>query len=781
MGLRMDVVPPARNRTVATVRTVGLVVGGVLAGALLAIVAIRYRMEAGTLRATLLPWWLFLCWGAGFLVAYALGLAYLLRTLRRHVAASEGLIDELTRANQNVQLAHRLGRTGTWSAAKGGPITWTGSASQLAGLDPAQSQISAEGFVDLIHPEDRERTIASFREALKSRGKLSTDFRFNSPDGIPRWLSVRGAVSEDQTRIAGTIVDVTRQMAAHEKLVDTEHQFRVLFEENPMPFCVYDAETLEILEVNRAVVEQFGYAREELLGMPIPAMAVPEQRQAVVEEVRAYAGKPHMEPRIWSAQGKDGSIRELRIHASAIRFRGRPSWLILAEDVTDQLAQQRELAYRATHDSVTGLLNGRALADRLQAQSDTPWRLAYVQLHGLQLIEDSLGQDMACRVMQRMAARFRAIAERYGEVGHIRSEECVLAVRRRGDWEDALALLQRELARPIAGDDSRQQLESWIGTADFPRDHPDAHEAIRLAGLAAHVARAEGRPIAAFEPEMTRQAGERLRMAARLHRALEHGEFELHFQEIRELRSGRIAGLEALLRWPQANGGYIDPNDFIGVAEDTGLIVPLGRWVLHEAARAQQRLQRAGFGELVVAINVSQAQFVKDDLVAAFEEVLQKFALPRGALHMEMTESILMSRPEQARAVLAALRARGVCVALDDFGTGFSSMAYLRQLPIDAIKLDRSFVHGVHRDERNAAICQALLTLAHRLELKVVAEGVEEQAEYEWLEAHDCDQAQGYCIARPAPLEAVLDTLAAQSPSHGSMMRTAWKDAGGRA
>jgi EAL domain-containing protein (putative c-di-GMP-specific phosphodiesterase class I) len=258
---------------------------------------------------------------------------------------------------------------------------------------------------------------------------------------------------------------------------------------------------------------------------------------------------------------------------------------------------------------------------------------------------------------------------------------------------------------------------------------------------------------------MTQQAGQRLRMAARLHRALEHGEFELHFQQIRDLRKGCTVGLEALIRWPQPEGGFIAPNDFIGVAEDTGLIVPLGRWVLQQAARVQQQLQRAGHRDLTIAINVSQAQFLKTDLVRDFDEVVREFDLPRGALHIEMTESILMTRPDQARQVLQQLQERGICISLDDFGTGFSSMAYLRQLPIDAMKIDRSFVRNVHLDERNAAICRALLVLGHSFGLTVVAEGVEEQEEYDWLKAHQCDQAQGYCIARPAPLEKVIADL----------------------
>lgn len=756
----MDDPRPAGSRTLATVKTVGWIAGALLAGALIAIVVVDRKVHlADTGSDSLVPWWMFVAWSLLFYALYWVGFRYLVQTLRRHDAASQRLIRDLTEANENLELAQTLGRTGTWTAIRDGPITWTGSAAQLIGLEPSKTRITPEAFIALIHPDDRKRALSAYLHALRTRGTLALDLRMQPPDGGLRWVSIRGAVAEDRSRIAGTIVDVTRQMHAHERLVATEHQFRILFDDNPMAFCVYDATTLEILEINKAVVQQFGYSREELIGVPISAMAIPEQRSAVAEEVEAYAGKPQMAPRIWSAQRKDGSIRELRIHATAIRFHGRDAWLILAEDVTEQLARQRELAYRATYDPVTGLLNGRAVADALQAQEDQPWRLAYIQLRGLELIEDSLGQAVGTRVMQRMARRLERLGYEYGEVGHLRPEEFVLAVRDPARWDQALRELREELSRSVSGAGSRQQLEAWIGTARFPDDHPDAMEAIHLAGLAAHLGRAEGHAMVAFEPSMSHKAGHRLRMAARMHRALDNCEFQLHFQQIRDLRNGRTTGLEALVRWPQPEGGFIPPADFIGVAEDTGLIVPLGRWVLQEAVRAYQSLVAAGHEGLSIAINVSQVQFLKTDLLRDFDEVFRAHALPRGALHVELTESILMTRPEQARALLAQLQERGVCISLDDFGTGFSSMAYLHHLPIDAMKIDRAFVRHVHVDRRNASICQALLQLGHGLSLTVVAEGVEEQAEYDWLRDHQCDKAQGYCIARPAPLEKILDSL----------------------
>src|SRR5690606_21917419 len=325
-----------------------------------------------------------------------------------------------------------------------------------------------------------------------------------------------------------------------------EHPFRVLFEQNPLPSWVYDSGTLAFLEVNDAAVRQYGWSREEFLAMTILDIRPEEFREDARRAAEGQIGDEELHARVWTHRRKDGSLLEVRIHSRAIRLHGRPGFLILAEDVTRELARQREIAYRASHDPVTGVLNARALAELLQAENGHPWRLAYIQLRGLELISDSLGPEVGTRVLQRMACRLELLGQAYGELGHMRPEEFVLAVRDPADWGRALDELRQALPQPVAGRDSRQQLESWIGIADFPGDHPDANQAIRHAALAAHMARSEGRPVLAFEPAMTRKAGERLRMAARLHRALERGEFELHFQRIEDLGERRASGLEAL-------------------------------------------------------------------------------------------------------------------------------------------------------------------------------------------------------------------------------------------
>lgn len=233
----------------------------------------------------------------------------------------------------------------------------------------------------------------------------------------------------------------------------------------------------------------------------------------------------------------------------------------------------------------------------------------------------------------------------------------------------------------------------------------------------------------------------------------------MHFQIIRHAADGEPASLEALIRWPQRKGGFVPPSQFIPLCEDSGLIVPLGRWVMRRAAECHRQLTAAGWGKLPIAVNVSPNQFMASDLVGDVAAIAAEFSLRKGALHIELTESVVMNRPEQALSTMHRLQKQGVCISIDDFGTGFSSMSYLRHLPLDALKIDRSFVTDVDHDTRNASICRALLSLGHSLGLEVIAEGVERIGQYEWLKEHGCDQAQGYLFGMPMPLDKVVETL----------------------
>lgn len=721
------------------------------------------HVNVGLPRTSVLaPWWRLVIAGTVLYALYLVGLAYLVRVVKRNARDNAAMLKRLTETAEGLRRAQELGRTGTWSADRSGTIRWSDQVAELVGLRGDRHDATIEDFYASVHPDDRERVSADFAQAWRNGEPYSLDYRILGDDGVVRWISARGAAvigPHGTEQMSGTVMDITARMEAQQALADTERQFRLLFQRNPLPFWVFDVETLRFLEVNEAAIAQYGYTREEFLAMTIFDIRPEEHRHKVMEDLDRHAGAHHDEARMWVHRRKDGRLLEARVYATDIELRGRPARLVLAEDVTDRMAQQRELAYRASHDMTSGLPNADALAQRIDAMAPGPCRVASIQLRGLELIEDSLGREAGHDTLRAMATRVARLGERFGAAGHVRGDEFALVVCPAQAWDQALQNLQRELARPIPGEDTLHRLESWIGVADLRAGEHQAAQAIGNAGLAAHVARTEHRPVVVFEPGMARHASDRLRLAGRIHRAIDADEFELHFQILWDVGRSRPAGLETLIRWPQSDGGYLPPSQFIGICEDTGLIVPLGRWAMREAAAAQRLLGRAGFGDLPVAVNVSLIQFIDGDIAHDIERTLADYELPRGALHIELTESVLMTRPEQALDTLRRLQDAGVCISLDDFGTGFSSMSYLKQLPLDAIKLDRSFVRDVDRDERSASICDALLTLGHGLGLKVVGEGVETQAQFEWLAAHGCDQVQGFGIHRPAPLAQAIEQL----------------------
>ncbi len=697
------------------------------------------HVDVGISRAVVLaPWWRLVTAGLALYALYGFGLFYLVRVLRRNSREQATLVHRLTETAEFLRLAQELGRTGTWGAQKDGVLTWSDPVADLMGLDAGRTSATASEFYELMHPDDRERVAAQFADAWRSGKPFSIDYRIVAADGGVRWISARGAsvAGEDgPARMTGTVLDITRRMEAQQRLEETERQFRLLFERNPLPFWVFDVQTLRFVEVNEAALRQYGYTREEFLAMGILDIRPQEHRELVIDDLERHRQVSVDDVRVWVHRRKDGRLLEVRVHATDIELRGRAARLVLAEDVTERMVQQRELAYRASHDMTSGLLNADALAEKIQSLQPGDCRIACVQLRGLELIEDSLGREAGHETLRAMATRIARLGERFGSAGHVRGDEFALVVCPTDAWDQALDELLKELARPIPGKDTLHRLESWIGVADLRGGETTAAQAIGNAGLAAHVARTEHRPIAFFEKGMARHASDRLKLAGRIHRAIDAGEFELHFQILWDIARSRPAGMETLIRWPQHGGGFVPPSQFIGLCEDTGLIVPLGRWALREAAAAQRLLARAGFPDQPVAVNVSLIQFLDGGLAEDIESVIEEFALPRGMLHIELTESVLMTRPEQALDTLRRLQDRGVCISLDDFGTGFSSMSYLKQLPLDAIKIDQSFVRDVHRDERNASICEALLALGHGLGLKVIGEGVESQEQYAWFAA----------------------------------------------
>jgi len=547
------------------------------------------------------------------------------------------------------------------------------------------------------------------------------------------------------------------------QLAEVERQYHFVFERSPLSSWIFDRETLAFLEVNRSAVSAYGYTREEFLGMRIVDIRPPEDVAPLLDDLQSQAADGVSGP--WRHRRRDGSIIHVMVHGSDIRFAGRPARLALVEDITERLRLEKLAEFRARHDELTGLPNRAAFTDALALHLQRVLvrqgrcAVAVLDFNQFQLINDNLGHAVGDAVLRVVGQRLQRLAPGAGHAARLGGDEFALCLE--ADDPAALQGVLDALSAPITSMGTVSYLTPNIGVADFP-DHADtAQSLVMRASLAMHEAkRRPGGGILHFQPGFERASADRQQMIGRLHQAIQLEQFELHYQPQCRLGDARAVGVEVLLRWNDPQRGMVYPDAFIGLCESSGLIVPLGRWVLQETCRRRQQLIDAGWPALTMAVNVSSLQFGAGDFVADVEALVREFALPPGALELELTESVVMDNPEQTIERMQALRRLGMRLSIDDFGTGYSSMAYLRRLPVDKLKIDRSFVTDVERDPHNAAICEAILALARSFSMTVIAEGVETEDESRWLLLHGCSEAQGYLQSRPIAFDSLLTWLA---------------------
>jgi len=418
-----------------------------------------------------------------------------------------------------------------------------------------------------------------------------------------------------------------------------------------------------------------------------------------------------------------------------------------------QGTRERSL-HQASHDSATGLPNREAftrqLAQALQGEASCG-ALLLVGLEGLGRINDVLGYQMGDTVLQQLVQRLRAWAPAGSRLGRMGDDEFAVLLPPGEDACGAAAEVRGACCLPVALQDSDVALDASVGIAIHPQDGVDAGTLLLHAGAALqHARRQGGRRVCCHTDTIAALGQHRLALEAALRRACEQGEFELHYQPKVELRSGRVVGAEALLRWQRPGHGLVPPGEFIPLLEENGLIVPVGAWIIEEACLLAARWANLAPG-LNIAVNVASRQFADENFQQVVEQAMARHGIQPGMLGLEVTESALMDDTARTASVLAALRQVGVKVAIDDFGTGHSSLSYLKHFPVDTLKVDKSFIDGIASDPGDAALVDSILGMASSLGLQVVAEGVETEAQLACLARRHCDQIQGYFFSRPLP------------------------------
>jgi len=435
---------------------------------------------------------------------------------------------------------------------------------------------------------------------------------------------------------------------------------------------------------------------------------------------------------------------------------------------------QEQLEYHANYDALTGLPNRNLLHDRLK-QSVFAQRtvraiaVAFLDIDHFKFVNDSLGHNIGDKLLKQVAERLTQIVRDGDTVARLGGDEFILILNDQGGQEVLYRAMQRisnKVAEPMKIDGHDLLVTCSAGISLYPQDGPDVDTLLKNADAAMYRAKDKGRNNFQFyTAEMNRQVNERLKMESALRRALERREFELFYQPRIRVECGTLVSCEALLRWQHPESGLLLPERFIALAEETGLIVPIGEWVLRSACAQARSWQKRGSQPIAVSVNLSLRQFRQETLASAIGDALRETGLDPRLLEMELTESLMMHDSDAAIRTLTQLREIGVDLSVDDFGTGYSSLSYLTRLPISALKIDQSFVQEVKGDDRpgEGIVAQAIISLARNLKLKVVGEGVETEAQFQFLKKHGCDEVQGYHFGRPMPapeFERFLDASA---------------------
>ena len=566
-----------------------------------------------------------------------------------------------------------------------------------------------------------------------------------------------------------TAGDAERKQQA--QLAENESQFRDIMEAAQVGIFVIQDGLFRY--VNAFLLDLFGYVREEVIDRLGPLDLIDAEQHAFVrEQMRArQSGVPGQRYEI-DARRKDGSMFPASILGSPSTYAGRPASVGTLLDLSVQKAAEQRIRELADFDPLTGLPNRRLLRDRVDQllavgeRDGTPVTLVFLDLDHFKRINDSLGHSVGDEVLIALANRLSGVVRRGDTLSRLGGDEFVLAMP---GISTAIAVevarrLIEECSAPFHVGGHDLTVTPSIGISLYPQDGKDFDSLLKHADVAMYKAKELGRNTFQFyAADMNKATLDRLLMESNLRRALDNGEFVLHYQPLVCLRSGRILGVEALIRWAHQDLGLIMPDRFIPVAEDTGLINPIGDWVLAEACRQAQAWQDAGVGPVLVAVNVSPVQFRQSGFVAAVAGALAASGLDASLLELELTERTVMHDAEVNLGMLSALHRMGVELSLDDFGTGYSSLAYLKRFPVGKLKIDRSFVRDLEVDADDQAIASTIVSMGRSLRLKVLAEGVENVAQLELLRNMACDMAQGYLFSRPVPAAEMLLMLQSQA------------------
>ena len=718
-----------------------------------------HAQGANDLSTSTDAWFLLIVLAVGFI-----GLVMLwLNDRRRFKRETDARVRLQGRQKQQLDLILATSGDAVWELDVKSGVLHREGIQRITGSSAPNDVPLAKWRAEMVHPDDMERLRSLVERHVNGETELfESEHRIRGADQEWCWVRARGRVTDrDASGKPSKLSGITRDIG---ELRRAERQTRVAYEvfrSMSEAVSVIDPEFL-FVAVNPAFSRITGYSDEEVIGQQANLLDSSQHSAEFYQRVRGVLARSgHWSGEMWQRR-KDGGEFLSWIELSEVTdtHQERTHFVAVVNDITQKKRAEQELRYLANYDTLTGLPNRSLLSERLSRaiirarRQESRVAVLFIDLDNFKDINDSLGHAAGDRLLKSAAARLQASVGPTDTVARLGGDEFTIIV----EDLDSVAAVER-LARDVLAafstalevdDRHTVSITPSIGISLYPDHAMVPTDLLKFADTAMYQAKAKGRnTFEIYDEAMDAESRRRATMLAALRRALAQNEFRLVFQPRLSLRTNRIVGVEALLRWRSVELGEIGPTQFIPLAEESGLILTIGEWVLREACLTLRQWQDDGLTDIACSVNVSALQLLRAPLAEQLKSILVESGVAPNRIELELTESMVMQNAEQALSVLHQLRQVGVRIAIDDFGTGYSSLVYLKRLPIDTLKIDKEFIGDLTDDPDDKAITATIITMAHSLALHVVAEGVETEAQLAYLRGQGCDEIQGYWLSPP--------------------------------
>ena len=672
---------------------------------------------------------------------------------------------------QKLNEAQRIAKIGSWSLdLKNNHLEWSDEIFRLFEINRKLFKASYEAFIEAIHPDDRELVNNAYQDSLKNRQPYEITHRLKFPDGRIKYVheACETLFAKDGTPLLsqGTVQDITEKKKAEEKIA----LFANVFKHSSEAILISDSRN-RIIAVNPALEKLTGYSEDELLGQNPRILTCSKTPKETLRNMLETLNKTNHWQGELIDRRKDGQLYYKWLSISVIKNKlGEiQNYIATFTDISERKEAEEKITYLAHHDALTGLINRMSFEERLEQSIFTARRekqylaVLFIDMDKFKDINDSKGHDVGDALLVEVSRRLKKSVRESDIVARLGGDEFVVALTALDDKMLSLPIatyIVHHLGQPYKLSEHIIHTSPSVGISIFPDNGDTVTSLLKHADTAMYHAKEKGRNnLQFFDEKMNEAISERIKLESELREAIKKEQFVLHYQPKIEANTSKPIGFEVLVRWQHPERGLIYPDTFIPAAEKLKLINPLGDWILKESCQQLSEWQTNGLKNIKLAVNLSLQQLQEDNFVEKINELIKTHHIKPESLELEITESIAMHDPEMVIKKLSELKNIGVKLAIDDFGTGYSSLIYLKKLPVDTLKIDRAFIMELESDKSDAQIVTATIALSHNLGIAVVAEGVENKYQRDFLCYQQCDYLQGYYFSKPMPIHEAMEYM----------------------